>query len=721
MAETSLDVILRGQDRATGEINKAMKGIRATAAQEAKDRESLDRQIFNASASARDRELRSVTEHFGRLRQQYQGNADMIRKINQAQIAEVERIDREQDNQKFTKGRMKAMLGGFVAAELIGVGSGLAGIARAQENLSLRQGQGPEATLEAMVKLREAQAGLLESVPILGSIWKQAMADGTAEMQHALVFVKELRQQTEEWRKSAKETVRAAELAGAQLLGFTGSDQAEIAARNAREDRAGKLGDANSALSRAAMDPALQRGIFETDADRKRRKTAEAAVASARNARDRLEAANAEADAADQKRVAEMRRVEGRTFAESLAGMRDESRFGGPGLENRFQLERANLERQQREQLIPYEKLGDRRKAIDEQVGKEKVAVDQKWGYSLQNALRTGNAERVRIVQENIAREKAAVEKAHAEDYARLTELENQKTDLIAAQGEKRKALTERQARERRETEIGLELRAFTASLTGETLNERQAAERKALQARHALELPEGLDAAERERRLKIQEQERRKLDIQQRRETDEQEISWLHEALQARLGASRSLADARARDLADIEEDHRKRMKLAGEDWQLVNAEKKRYQAAKDAATKRHDETDRTRETNLRSDFLRAGGQGSAADLLLSRERFRQAREEFADNNPMLNLLGMMQRKDEAVLQARMDWGGPNETASHSSSTASRIAGYESPMRTHVKEIAEASKGMLTAAREFSEAMKGFRIVKNGSFKGPV
>ncbi len=744
----SMKIYLEAQDRASGEVRRSLAAIRKQQQQYSRDAETLDRKRWDATHTARERDIRNAQEYFTRMRQKYAEDAAMRDRITSAEQARLTEIERAHAMKSPL--RTAAMLRSSAAGAAVIAGAGLASgmMAYHRADTAARNASGAEGAVGAIINREQAKEELLSFVPVLGEVYRKIVqaVGGREGWEQLKGHIAQAKADFRDLSAAAAKATQQAALSAAAAFRMLPADVQALKDQMAADERGRGLERAAEQRQSAerAYSSARDQGLTGAPLAELRRQAQQA-----QREEERLQAASTA-----ETRYAAIRRrqmdVDERTAFSRGARDAELAAVGGPFAG--AMRSREDMDRRHEDALRQYEGLGDQRKAIDDKVGAERAAVEQKWAAhiaSITDAQRAAEAKAARD------REVAAVDAAHAQDYARLKELEERKTALTAQHAAER-ARIDRDAATARQRMIedattpvtGAEIRAAEIrALRRRQQDERQGYDRlsgedkAALDRKHAAETSDlerryqraDADAAEDIRRRAVASE----IELSRSREAaraaelyaldqqldkDRQRLSYSADlvrqaealaalrkrainervdrerdltveglrraAIEAESANDQTLSAAKARELRDLEADIRRQKTAArAEDQAAIDAVKR---AREQGITERYErlETDARRDVTVSA--LRMIGMNRVAEMLATRAQYDQMREQAADDPQRLGLIAAMQARSEAALRAGADMPVTRETGSMSSRFLRRSPGFDDPAMRQTEELAK-------------------------------
>jgi len=432
MSDVDLKILLRAEDQATAEVNKALASIRKSEVQYERDSAALSREVAESRMDSRQREVYAAQLAGDKMMGRYQDDGRMQEEIARATAAKIEGIEREQDAKEAerfqTKRGLMGMVGGFAVVEAFNIGLREAALIMDEDRLAASAATGDlEVMLRAEDKVLKDTDSLLASIPLIGGGIKMAL--DTFSDRHwvddALAGLKEIRQATESLHKDALKWEQEAER---ETLIAGGASKSEIMAADIEKARKGRYdegrtrqlegGDAQTKLKVVQEQLQLSvmqamgtveavvrgvRGPSDVTADwiEKHREeiagdslTAEklAAYDAQRKEVARLEAEEARAAAADRKvraaedaRLARARLDDVRKQNEEESKLQDAMRRGD---EEAVKKALADQERAERERLAMIERNGREEVRLREQVAREVHEAEMRTAREAEQTIR---------------------------------------------------------------------------------------------------------------------------------------------------------------------------------------------------------------------------------------------------------------------------------------------------------------------------------------------
>lgn len=382
----------------------------------AKDLQNIQRITFDATHTARERDLRDAGEYFSKLLDKHRGNKDMEVQIATAKTARVAEIERRYAAGEEAGGRAGGFrLGGFTRVigalaavhAAAGLVAGMMAKIRAEGDLAIATASGSaEAITRAQLKMLDAQGQMLTAIPLIGSAIK-AMTDSwgdRAGIEKALANIQQIEgriTQLHAYRLKLAEELAIAEATGrgetpgqiaAIQLGFRPEERktriaeawavqqsaaqaaadAELKVQQARQ----KFADAEAIRRQAEMETG---GAIPPSRKLRERLTAAEAIHAELKAKQEKARADYEAIARDEKRLAlsQQQTVEGIRQLEVIKRRGDLERFFGEqedariadeeALEKTVAAARAKYEESVREEWAELERVKKIKQEIADQ------------------------------------------------------------------------------------------------------------------------------------------------------------------------------------------------------------------------------------------------------------------------------------------------------------------------------------------------------------------
>lgn len=607
MSEQSLEIAIKAHDYATAEVRKAMKGMRKEAEETARDKARLDTIIFNATHNAHERELRETTLYFEKLRAEYEGDAEMRVRINEATSARIDEINKRHQKENAGVPGMPFIAGAGVANMAIRASSAGFQVADVVGRFDLAQQRGDVAEMMQMQgDLSQATSEFGLMMPFLGESIKKAMSAflDTKGIREAAAEVDRLTQAVDKMGEriskalSAEESTLAKALGGGSMEAMLGQMASRSGSRDAEIEAAQQQAAALRAQAGRAQQAADESSIFAPDWIVKARKETAAAL--------NKEAAEAERTAAQMELA-----IKREQAAEEVAI--DRARLAH---EEEFAEQVRAIQRKSAKSVTP------------DQVDAEMAAVLGKYGdidarrAALESRLKARAQERV----ENVFGGKPPPENITQEtlDTVKAREL------ALAKEGmgyDEQMQELERQEQEKAQLQIEYANLRYEAQI--EQANKEAAAIQAAQRKMTDYAMSEGerrVEAIRREGDAVIE--ELRKVGMA------EEVIQQAAAERDRRMAEERTLQQERARKEAEI------------------------------PAERAH-----AREVALQEALLRAAGRNADAQVLAVRERMRRMRNEIAsaetDAGSRARQLGMVSALEDVEMQRRGGRNAPRETAS--------------------------------------------------------
>ncbi len=434
LSGSSMKIYLEAQDRASGEVRRSLAAIRKQREQYSRDAETLDRKHWDATHTARERDLRRAQEYFTAMRQKYFGDSAMRAKVAAAEQARMEEIERAHAMKSPL--RSAAMLRSSVAGAAVIAGAGLASgmMAYQRADAAARTASTADGAVSAILQRERAKEELLSFVPVLGDVYRKIVqaVGGSEGWERLKGHIAQAKADFQALSGAAEKAMQQAALSSAAAFRMLPSAVQAIRDRMASDERARGLERAAEQRQSAerAYISAREQGLTGAPLAELKRQAQQAQAEEKR-----LRAASG-----DEARYADIRRrqMEAQERESFVRGARDAqlASVGAPAAG--AMRTREDVDRRYQDALQQYDGLEGQRVELAEKVGAERAAVEQKWARHIASITNAEHAAEARAARD---RELDAVEAAHAEDYARLKELEERKTQLTREHAETRARL----------------------------------------------------------------------------------------------------------------------------------------------------------------------------------------------------------------------------------------------------------------------------------------
>jgi len=675
----------------------------------AADLAAIERRIFDSTHSARERELRDVQEWKARELAVYKNDAEMRAKIEEAAQQQTSDIQKRYSTgtiQRFlvsARALKTALLGAevYVAYE---VAKGVAGAIEAgpAETAAHASGQAAE-MMKGRLASRAAIQGTYTWIPILGGIAK-GVHDSIADTKRETALAEQATQTQSEIQELSRSVQRAAltsERSRANFLGYTPAEMARLDYEQGRQERAGRLREAQEVYGQASSDYARSRELHLSKDEQQAFLVKEQQAKRYMEQLQQVNAAEDEYAGATAKRAAQMEKA---NFWRGIERETLGAQFtGGPGYERRQAVELRLQGLSQQEELAAPKFAG-----LDERI---KQAGDKEaW-------LKDYQARMIREHNPGITRYDA--EKAWKREFGDVDELQKQRAAIIARQGAQTTGLTTQQQYERMQWTAGLDLRAFEARFGGPTQAEARAREREEMRVRHEQEMggPEGSPTRLKEgtdeyKKLKaVQNAEVINRDKKYDREDEDRERRHQVVMRDALAGAAFDREAIRRREMDRIKESYAEDIKKFGETEEI----KAEIKAKQDTLAVQQGEQRREERAGIIEQALRTPGVGGQfsdeADRLALEETERKRRQEHPE---MSALFDKQDAAERAEMAAQQNWK-PSEVASRKGAwDAGRPSGYDrfmpgqTPEAKALGEYLQKNYGTLDAIHKLLTALAG-------------
>jgi len=642
--------------------------------QRASDVDALNTRIFNATHSAKDREIAVVKERSRKLLDQYKHDAEMRRKITDAEEAEIGEIRKRYGNNLLGKiGRLGGRAAGPLA--IIAVGTDIVlntEDARNKRVAATTAEQGVEARIAGM----ELYGKTMAHIPVIGGFLQRLsdMAFGAPAMRDFLERVKETSAALSGLSKNAASAASAATASRNAALGIGGWEALSQSRGGIESAQDGAILQARETYAKARNDYEQelhnQGGLFPTGpgsaplADFQRRR--DEALQYLQMLERMTEAERKYAAA----QIEDARNIERRGFWRGIQERFDLSALPTGGLEQRQALERAALSRQHGAEMDTPAFLGlDRRS--------EELQDRDLWiqNFKDREFIRRKKAwEDVHLSEMNEAQKKhlegalnQEAPDAYQTEQQRVGELLQQRSAIGVAQRRQAQRQAFNQQLEREQLASDLALRSQRAKLgSSDRQADKDALELAEMDKRHADEL-RGKDMKVQENQdiAARQQEERQALLDRQARNVAKQRAEWRLEALQTEAATSRSYVAIRNAELKALERAQEEEERNHGKSVETT----RKYAARRDAVNEAYRRARADEALGLDQAVLRAGGRGLEAEALGIRDRYKKLREEAKGDNAKLTQLDQAEKAELLGVEQQIALRNqvPNEVQAYS------------------------------------------------------
>jgi len=647
----------------------------AAAEKRAADLAAIERRIFDGTHSARERELRDVQEWKARELAVYKNDAEMRAKIEEAagqQTSEIQKRYSAGTIQRFlvsARALKTALLGAevYVAYE---VAKGIAGAIEAgpAETAAHASGQAAE-MMKGRLASRAAIQGTYTWIPILGGIAK-GVHDSIADTKRETALAEQgsrTQAEIEQLSRSVQEAARGSKRSRAAYLGYTPAEMARLNYEQGRQERAGRLREAQEVYGQASTDYARSRELHLSKDEQQAFLVKEQ---QAKRYVDQLRQVNAAEDEYAGKTAARAAQIEKANFWRGIERETLGAQFiGGPGYERRQAIEMRLQGLSQQEELAAPKFAG-----LDERI--KQSGNREAWLKDYQDRMRR---------QGNPGYTRYDAEKAWKREFGDVAELQKEREAIIARQGAQSAGLTAQQQYEKMQWTAGVDLRTYMARLGGPTQAEARAREMEQMRVRHEQEMggPEGSatrlkEGTEEYKRLKAaQDAERINLDQKYYREDADRRRHHLIVMRDAEASAATDRETRRKREMEQIAEgyaDDLRKFKDDAVEKGRINDEIAAKQKA--LAVQQNEERRQERAGIIEQALGEAGGR--FADNARRLELQEQERKRRREHPEMAAIFDKMDAAERAELEAQLNWK-PTEVGSRQTvHGAFRPSGYD-------------------------------------------
>lgn len=616
------------------------------------DTSDLDKRIFAATHTARERELAAVQAHSKKLQDRYKSDADMRAKIKEAERKQIEAIEAKYDAQEERKGLKGYMAQNTkIGAAVRGVMAGVAvaeGVSTAYNVAKAYYGgkgaQTAEEGAQAIVDSKAAWSAAIADIPLVGAIFGKAIDEFTdkAGAEKFLERVKETNKAFADLGKTLNAAGTSATQARGKAFGYTAVDTGREELSAKESVYAGTLAAARETDFKARNDyaAAMQKGITGQPLDEFKHK-AEQAEAYLRTLQRVIEQERQYAELSAQHAAQAERNQFGRSMdARKVSAYQ---MLLGPSIEARQHYERQSLETKHSADQDQFIGLEERKTALTnrDQWIKDWTAREE----AKRSRPDMTEVERIRMLRD-IRRGQAG---AYDAEQKRVAELEGRRGELDKTQQLEKGAQTQQHQWERQDYAAELGARTFKAKNAGDTVAERNRVAQADLAEKHRQELSRidpRLD--EYKERQQVQALEKQALIDNQERDIAKQRKQWRQDATMTEAQMSRSYLAIRHAELKTLQEQYDEERRLNGDSAELVA----KYKAKRDAVETNFDRNREDEATATDQSILRAAGRNVNADLLGIKDRYAKLREAAAGDKVRLAQLNTAEKAETIRVQ---------------------------------------------------------------------
>ena len=680
-----------------------------------------DRKVFDARATAKEREIRNVTDWRDKELRNAGSDAEAKVKINAAAAAQIEQIEANAAAAMETfwtsKKGLKIMAGGFkglVAGELA-----MGAFSMGQAHYASAGAQTSDEAISARIQEHDAATSLVSWMPIVGPLFTKALDAGfnKAGLENLGKRLGDSAQKFQALEGSMTGIASHIETMRADIFGFTASDRAGTQSEVAARERAARMRSVSETewQTRQDVTAAQTKGISGAPLEELRQRSAQAQAYLAII----LQIDKQEAEYS-QHMVERSKEIERTAFGRAMAGRQrgTDLALAGPDLAARFSHDKAELTAANKAEL---EDLDRSIKTRTESL----LTVDkwqQEW-KTRQMSARTFTG----MTQPEFDRIQQEVEKeapkAYMEAWGRVTELRGQRSQVAAAQEHGVGAMDFQQSWQQRQIGKNFDRESQMAGLDTTLRSTARARELKGVdyeladqleQLKNLPELKAKAEALAAEKKLAIN----RKYTQQEGDLFKELHLRQLDLDAQAE-GSARAAHD---RNIARIEaraEIERRAVKDKPEDVARVNALES---LEKRLADRDYAHAGRDQSSSFLSQGLRMAGKGHEAFLEELKNRYQKEQDRITDeagggplNEEQKARMNVLNGR-KAVEEAQYDYQNrpKRETQAIESRFASRIAGFdnggpEAKLLMEVRKLLEDGLKVWEAIRD----KPGFSIKK--------